>query len=89
MKHARRLTRLLAPLALLFALAHGVAPAQNANSSNSQDDQISRDMIKRTQQCIREARRDEKRCRRRAHGNRRALARCRRAEEERERGCSG
>ena len=86
MTRARRLARLLAPLALLFALAQMVAPAQNANA---QDDRQSQEMIRQTRQCIRDARRDYNRCRRRAHGRRGTLTRCRRRYEEQRNGCSG
>ncbi|MCA1818055.1 MAG: hypothetical protein LC746_16985 [Acidobacteria bacterium] len=86
MKHTRRLARLLAPLLLLFALAQMVAPAQNAND---QGDRQSQEMIRQTRRCIRDARRDYNRCRRRADGRRGALTRCRRRYDEQRNGCSG
>lgn len=89
MKQTHKLTRLLASAILFAALASGVSPAQNTNNQNDQGDAMSRQMIRQTQQCVREAQRDFSRCRRHAHGNRRRLARCRRAFDERRSGCSG
>ena len=81
----RLTTRLLAPLILLAAFAHGVADARGTHMMTTQDDSIERG----TRQCLREAQRDFNRCRRRAQGRRGALARCRRADHQRRSACSG
>jgi hypothetical protein len=84
-----RLTLWLAASALLAASAHSVVPAQNTNAQSKQDDAFARRIIKQTQQCVREAERDYKCCRRSAHGNRGRRARCQRLYRESSSACSG
>jgi hypothetical protein len=79
------LTRFLASLILLAALAHGVAEARGTNTTTTQDNSIERG----TRQCLREARHDFNRCRMRARGRRGALMRCRREYRQRSSACSG
>jgi hypothetical protein len=88
MNQVFRLTRWLAATFSLAVLAVGIAPAQNTNSSTTQEN-MNRQIERGTRRCLRDARREYDRCRRRAHGNRARLARCRRAYHEARSACSG
>jgi Ni/Co efflux regulator RcnB len=62
--------------------------ATSATAASRAQDNMNRQIEAGTRQCLREARRDFNRCRRRAHG-RGGHARCRREFRQRSSACSG
>jgi enoyl-CoA hydratase/carnithine racemase len=85
MKLTTRLARALVAVVMLASLTPF---ATSATAVPRTQDNMNRQIEAGTQQCLREARRDFKRCRRRAHG-RGGLARCRREYAQRRSACSG
>jgi hypothetical protein len=86
MRLTTRLARALMTVVMLASLTP-FATSATAAASRVQDN-VNRQIEAGTRQCLREARRDFNRCRRRAHG-RSGLARCRREFRQRSSACSG
>jgi hypothetical protein len=85
MKLTTRLARAFTTVVMLAALTPFATSATNTPRTQ---DNMNRQIEEGTRQCLRDARHDYTRCRRRAHG-RKGLARCRREFHQSSSACSG